>query len=114
MGSHSAGVGQQNGIVERAVDMFSFSLQVCNENSLFRSEARYIVKHRNPDLCVHILKEDTEFRWPLIDQAVQTTMSQTPDAKDISATMKAFMTANLPNELTEQLEKIVLENSNLQ
>ena len=40
------------------------------------------------------------FDW-LIDQ----------DPEDISVTVKAFMAADLPNELIELLEKIVLENS---
>lgn len=38
-------------------------------------------------------------------------MSETQDPEDISITVKAFMTADLPNELIELLEKIVLDNS---
>lgn len=38
-------------------------------------------------------------------------MSETQDPEDVSCTVKAFMTADLPNELIELLEKIVLENS---
>lgn len=44
-------------------------------------------------------------------QVVQTALSETQDPEDISVTVKAFMTADLPNELIELLEKIVLENS---
>ena len=33
------------------------------------------------------------------------------DPEDISVTVKAFMAADLPNELIELIEKIVLENS---
>ena len=42
---------------------------------------------------------------------VQTALSETQDPEDISVTVKAFMTADLPNELIELLEKIVLESS---
>lgn len=42
---------------------------------------------------------------------VQTALSETQDPEDISATVKAFMAADLPNELIELLEKIVLDNS---
>lgn len=42
---------------------------------------------------------------------MQTALSETQDPDDISVTVKAFMTADLPNELIELLEKIVLENS---
>ena len=43
-------------------------------------------------------------------QVVQTALSETQDPEDISVTVKAFMTADLPNELIELLEKIVLDN----
>ena len=86
-------------------------IKVCNENSLFKSEARYLVKRRDPDLWVQVLQEDNPYRRPLIDQVVQTALSETQDPEDISVTVKAFMTADLPNELIELLEKIVLDNS---
>lgn len=44
-------------------------------------------------------------------KVVQTALSETQDPEDISVTVKAFMTADLPNELIELLEKIVLDNS---
>lgn len=86
-------------------------INVCNENSLFKSEARYLVRRRDPELWAQVLTDDNEFKRPLIDQVVQTALSETQDPEDISVTVKAFMTADLPNELIELLEKIVLENS---
>lgn len=86
-------------------------IKVCNENSLFKSEARYLVHRRDPELWAEVLIETNPFRRPLIDQVVQTALSETQDPEDISVTVKAFMTADLPNELIELLEKIVLENS---
>ena len=44
-------------------------------------------------------------------QVVQTALAETQDPEDISVTVKAFMAADLPNELIELLEKIVLEKS---
>lgn len=86
-------------------------IKVCNENSLFKSEARYLVRRRDPDLWAEVLQESNPFRRQLIDQVVQTALSETQDPEDISVTVKAFMTADLPNELIELLEKIVLDNS---
>ena len=84
---------------------------MCNENSLFKSEARYLVRRKDTDLWAEVLMETNEYRRPLIDQVVQTALSETQDPEEISITVKAFMTADLPNELIELLEKIVLENS---
>lgn len=45
------------------------------------------------------------------NQVVQTALLETQDPEEVSVTVKAFMTADLPNELIELLEKIVLNNS---
>lgn len=70
-----------------------------------------MVRRRDPDLWVHVLQESNPFRRQLIDQVVQTALSETQDPEDISTTVKAFMAADLPNELIELLEKIVLDSS---
>ncbi|ROL54332.1 Clathrin heavy chain 1 [Anabarilius grahami] len=85
--------------------------EVCNENSLFKSLSRYLVRRRDPELWASVLLETNPFRRPLIDQVVQTALSETQDPEEVSVTVKAFMTADLPNELIELLEKIVLDNS---
>jgi clathrin heavy chain len=72
---------------------------------------RYLVRRRDPELWVEVLNEENPYRRQLIDQVVQTALSETQDPEDISVTVKAFMTADLPNELIELLEKIVLDNS---
>ncbi|PIO34470.1 hypothetical protein AB205_0022240, partial [Aquarana catesbeiana] len=86
-------------------------VRVCNENSLFKSEARYLVRRKDADLWASVLEENNPFRRQLIDQVVQTALSETQDPEEVSVTVKAFMTADLPNELIELLEKIVLDNS---
>ncbi len=76
-------------------------IRVCNENSLFKSEARYLVKRRDPELWAVVLKEENQFRRQLIDQVVQTALNETQDPEDISVTVKSFMTADLRSELIE-------------
>jgi len=102
---HLACVAYERGSCDREL------IKVCNENSLFKSEARYLVRRREADLWAEVLQETNEYRRQLIDQVVQTALSETQDPEEISETVKAFMTADLPNELIELLEKIVLESS---
>ncbi|XP_017771564.1 PREDICTED: clathrin heavy chain [Nicrophorus vespilloides] len=102
---HLACVAYERGQCDREL------IAVCNENSLFKSEARYLVRRRDPELWAEVLIESNPYRRQLIDQVVQTALSETQDPEDISVTVKAFMTADLPNELIELLEKIVLDNS---
>ncbi|XP_045469478.1 clathrin heavy chain [Harmonia axyridis] len=102
---HLACVAYERGQCDREL------IAVCNENSLFKSEARYLVRRRDPELWAEVLQESNPYRRQLIDQVVQTALNETQDPEDISVTVKAFMTADLPNELIELLEKIVLDNS---
>lgn len=44
------------------------SFQVCNENSLFKSEARYLVRRKDPELWALVLEESNPSRRQLIDQ----------------------------------------------
>ncbi|KRX38700.1 Clathrin heavy chain 1 [Trichinella sp. T9] len=85
-------------------------INVCNENSLFKNLSRYMVCRRDSELWNQVLQESNPYRRQLIDQVVQTALSETQDPDDVSVTVKAFMAANLPNELIELLEKIVLDN----
>lgn len=41
---------------------------MCNENSLFKSEARYLVRRRDPELWAEVLQETNQYRRQLIDQ----------------------------------------------
>uniref|UniRef100_A0A1B6E1U7 Clathrin heavy chain n=1 Tax=Clastoptera arizonana TaxID=38151 RepID=A0A1B6E1U7_9HEMI len=102
---HLACVAYERGQCDREL------INVCNENSLFKSEARYLVRRREPELWADVLSESNPYKRQMIDQVVQTALSETQDPEDISVTVKAFMTADLPNELIELLEKIVLDNS---
>lgn len=80
---------------------------------MFKSEARYLVRRRDPELWKVVLDVENSFRRQLIDQVVQTALSETQDPEDVSVTVKAFMSADLPNELIELLEKIVLDENSI-
>ncbi|KAF9164736.1 hypothetical protein DFQ27_007414 [Actinomortierella ambigua] len=86
-------------------------VEITNNNSMFKHQARYLVKRRNPELWAHVLSNDNPSRRSLIDQVVATALPETQDPEDVSVTVKAFMAAYLPNELIELLEKVILETS---
>ncbi|KAL5477697.1 hypothetical protein EMCRGX_G024525 [Ephydatia muelleri] len=88
-------------------------IKVCNENSLFKMEARYLVRRRDPKLWATALDTSNSYRRQLIDQVVQTALSETQDPEDVSVAVRAFMSADLPNELIELLEKIVLDETSI-
>ena len=69
-----------------------------------------MVHRRDLDLWADVLSPDNAYRRQLIDHVVQTAI-ETHDPEEISATVKAFMMADLPNELIGLLEKVVYETS---
>lgn len=107
---------------------------------MFKQQARYLVKRRQPDLCAQVLTSDNLHRRQLIDQVrpfylifmrrtllncctyqiIATALPESTDPDDVSITVKAFLQADLPIELIELLEKLILEpppfsdNRNLQ
>eukprot|EP00004_Rigifila_ramosa_P013327 TRINITY_DN293_c0_g1_i1.p1 TRINITY_DN293_c0_g1~~TRINITY_DN293_c0_g1_i1.p1 ORF type:complete len:1689 (+),score=479.53 TRINITY_DN293_c0_g1_i1:58-5067(+) len=86
-------------------------IDVTNRNALFKPQARYLVERQDPNLWAHVLDPENEFRRQIIDTVVQVALPECKNPDEVSTTVKAFMTADLPNELIELLEKIVLENS---
>ena len=102
-------------------------IRVTTENGLFKDQARYLVEKQDLELWTTVLNpvegeaESAEAnRRQLIDQVVQTALPETKNPDHVSTTVKAFMAADLPHELIELLERIVLqgsdfsENKNLQ
>jgi clathrin heavy chain len=83
-------------------------INVCNKNGFFKDEARYLVERQDLDLWQRVLVEENEFRRQLIDQVVATALPESRQPEEVSTTVKAFMAANLPNELIELLERIIL------
>eukprot|EP00475_Leptophrys_vorax_P034731 TRINITY_DN56473_c0_g1_i1.p1 TRINITY_DN56473_c0_g1~~TRINITY_DN56473_c0_g1_i1.p1 ORF type:complete len:919 (-),score=143.56 TRINITY_DN56473_c0_g1_i1:348-3104(-) len=86
-------------------------IAVTAKNSLFKLQARYVVERMEPELWAKVLTPENEFRRQLIDQVVSTALPESKNPDQVSVTVKAFMTADLPHELIELLEKIVLQNS---
>jgi clathrin heavy chain len=83
-------------------------IAVSNKNGFFKDQARYLVERQDLDLWTKVLTEENTFRRQLIDQVVATALPESRVPEEVSTTVKAFMAANLPNELIELLERIIL------
>lgn len=94
-------------------------VKVTLDNGLFKDLARYLVERQDLDLWGRVLKpegfvegaEETPSRRYLIDQIVQTALPETKNPDEVSTTVRAFMQNDLPGELIELLERIVLQGS---
>eukprot|EP00960_Hanusia_phi_P031210 749147-Hanusia_phi.AAC.5 len=89
------------------------AIAVTNDNALYKAQ--------DLDLWAKVLTDENKHKRALVDQVVSTALPSCRNSEAVACTVKAFMTANLPNELIELLEKIVLRpdsefaaNKNLQ
>eukprot|EP00954_Amorphochlora_amoebiformis_P025214 1371565-Amorphochlora_amoeboformis.AAC.1 len=86
-------------------------IEVTNKNGFFKDQAKYLVVREDMDLWAKVLKEENKHRRELIDQVVATALPTAESAKQVSVTVKAFMNADLPNELIELLERLILHDT---
>lgn len=86
-------------------------IEVTNKNYLFRMQAKYLVERQNEALWERVLTPENPHRKQVIDSIVAHALPETKNADEVSNTVKAFMAAELPHELIELLERIVLHNS---
>ena len=86
-------------------------LEVTGKNELFKDQARYLVERQDQKLWERVLAEENPHRRRVIDETVQTALPESQNPDEVSSTVKAFIAAELPSELIELLEKIVLHGS---
>jgi clathrin heavy chain len=82
-----------------------------NRHHLFRHQASYLVQRQNAELWAEVLSPENPERQNLVDQVISTALPNTKNPDDVSETVRAFMAADLPDQLIELLEKIVIQNS---
>ncbi|CCW60031.1 unnamed protein product [Phytomonas sp. EM1] len=83
-------------------------VKLCQKNNMYNHLARYLVKAQNLDLWAGVLASDTPERKLLVEAVHQTALPEAQVSEEVSTTVRAFMSANLIEELTSLLEQIVL------
>jgi len=95
-------------------------INITNENAMFRNQARYLLERADSEIWSYVLSENNVHRRSLVDQVIAVAVPESTDPEKVSIAVKAFIDADMPVELIELLEKIILEpstfsdNANLQ
>ncbi|PSK55155.1 hypothetical protein B9Z65_2544 [Elsinoe australis] len=95
-------------------------INITNENSMFRAQARYLLEREDLEIWNYVLSSNNIHRRSLVDQVISTAVPESQDPEKVSIAVKAFIDADMPTELIELLEKIIIEpttfsdNANLQ
>lgn len=86
-------------------------INITNENSMYKAQARYLLERSDPQIWSFVLSPNNVHRRSLIDQVIATAVPESAEPEKVSVAVKAFLEADLPAELIELLEKIILEPS---
>ncbi|POS85338.1 Clathrin heavy-chain terminal, partial [Erysiphe pulchra] len=86
-------------------------VNITNENSMFKAQARYLLERADKDLWAFVLSPNNIHRRSVIDQVTSTAVPESTEPDKVSVAVASFLAADLPSELIELLEKIVLEPS---
>ena len=86
-------------------------INITNENSMYRAQARYLLGRAEPEIWSFTLSGNNSHRRQLVDQVIATAVPESNEPEKVSVAVKAFLDADLPAELIELLEKIILEPS---
>ncbi|KAF2157129.1 clathrin heavy chain [Myriangium duriaei CBS 260.36] len=95
-------------------------ISITNENSMFKVQARYLLERADQEVWSYVLSSNNIHRRSLVDQVISTAVPESQDPEKVSIAVKAFIDADMPTELIELLEKVILEpttfsdNANLQ
>jgi len=86
-------------------------VNITNENAMYKAQARYLLERADRDLWMFVLSENNLHRRSVVDQVISTAVPESTDPAKVSEAVTCFLNADLPGELIELLEKIVLEPS---
>jgi clathrin heavy chain len=84
-------------------------IHITNENSMFKAQSRYVLDRADPDVWRFVLADSNLYRRSLIDAVVSVAVPESQDDGKVATAVKAFVEGDLPSELIEMLEKIILE-----
>ncbi|KAI6784810.1 clathrin heavy chain-like protein [Emericellopsis cladophorae] len=86
-------------------------VNITNENSMYRAQARYLLERSDAELWRFVLSENNIHRRSVVDQVTVTAVPESTDPAKVSVAVSALLENDMPLELIELLEKIVLEPS---
>ncbi|KAH7355877.1 clathrin heavy chain [Pyrenochaeta sp. MPI-SDFR-AT-0127] len=86
-------------------------INITNENSMFKAQARYLLDRADSEIWDFVLSQSNVHRRSLVDQVTSVAVPESNDPDKVSVAVKAFITADMPSELIELLERIILEPS---
>ncbi|CBH15651.1 clathrin heavy chain, putative [Trypanosoma brucei gambiense DAL972] len=95
-------------LVYRKAKMSTELVEITSKNGMWKQLARYLVKQQDPALWASVLTESSINRDRLVEAVQQTALPESEVTEEVSTTVKAFMDAELTEELTSILDQIVV------
>ena len=71
-------------------------INITNENSMFRAQARYLLDRADPEIWQYVLSDNNMHRRSMVDQVIATAVPESQDPERVSVAVKAFIDADMP------------------
>nr|POE51746.1 putative clathrin heavy chain [Quercus suber] len=84
-------------------------ISITNDNAMYRPQARYLLERSDSEIWQYVLSENNIHRRSLLDQVISTAVPECQEPEQVSIAVGALIQADLPGELIELLERIILE-----
>lgn len=86
-------------------------IELTNKSNLYRLQAKFLVERMSKELWEKALSPQNPHRSAVVEQVVSSALPESKSVEEVSATVQAFMVADMPEELLGLLEKIVLHSN---
>lgn len=83
-------------------------IDLTNRNGFFKEQARYLVERMSDVAWAKVLSPENPYRRNVIDQVVAVAIPESHNPEHLQVAVRAFIDANIPHELIELLERIML------
>ncbi|KAH8611956.1 putative Clathrin heavy chain linker Clathrin H link Region in Clathrin and VPS [Trypanosoma vivax] len=83
-------------------------IEITSKNGMWKQLARYLVQQKNLELWATVLKGEGIDRDRLVEAVQQTALPESEVTEEVSTTVRAFMNAELTEELVSILDQIVV------
>jgi clathrin heavy chain len=87
-------------------------IELTNKQGLYRFQAKYLIERKSEQLWEYVLmnEENAQHKQYVVEQVASSALSESTDVEEVSTTVQAFITAQMPEELLGLLENIVLHS----
>eukprot|EP01101_Sappina_pedata_P007654 TRINITY_DN4091_c0_g1_i1.p1 TRINITY_DN4091_c0_g1~~TRINITY_DN4091_c0_g1_i1.p1 ORF type:complete len:1118 (+),score=599.66 TRINITY_DN4091_c0_g1_i1:208-3561(+) len=88
-------------------------IDVTSKHCLFKQQARYVFERKDLELWAYVLRPQNDTRTNFVEELISSVISEASgkQAEEVSISVKAFISCQMPSELIALLERLIFNQS---